>query len=77
MPPTATVWYFCRANDHKDVEYNFRWLQDIAQGAALMTRTKLEFKIDTDCHEIIPNTPLSQIIERNMERIGPPKFTDD
>jgi aminobenzoyl-glutamate utilization protein B len=77
VPPTATVWYFCRANDHKDVEYNFRWLQDIAQGAALMTRTKLDMTIDTDCHEIIPNTPLSQLIERNMERIGPPKFTDD
>lgn len=77
VPPTATVWYFCRADDHQDVEHNFRWLQDIAQGAALMTRTKLSVQIDTDCHEIIPNMPLSQLIERNMLRIGPPTFSDE
>jgi len=34
VPPKATVWYFCRADSHKDVEYNFRWLKDVAAGAA-------------------------------------------
>jgi aminobenzoyl-glutamate utilization protein B len=77
VPPTATVWYFCRANTHQDVEYNFRWLKDIAAGAATMTRTKLTLKIDTDCHEIIPNAPLSQLITDNLERVGAPKFTKE
>jgi aminobenzoyl-glutamate utilization protein B len=57
VPPQATVWYFVRADAHGDVEYNFRWLQDIAQGAAQMTRTRFTMHIDTDCHEIIPNAP--------------------
>src|SRR5262249_3305953 len=30
--------------------------------------------IDTDCHEIIPNLPLSKVIQRNLERVGPPVF---
>ncbi|MDA1049550.1 MAG: amidohydrolase [Planctomycetota bacterium] len=77
VPPEATVWYFCRADAHEDVEYNFRWLQDIAAGAAQMTRTKLSMKIDTDCHEIIPNGPLSQLITSNLEKIGPPAFSED
>ncbi|MBC8354719.1 MAG: amidohydrolase [Planctomycetes bacterium] len=77
VPPKATVWYFCRADAHEDVEYNFRWLQDIAAGAAKMTRTKLSMKIDTDCHEIIPNGPLSQMITGNLEEIGPPEFSED
>ena len=77
VPPHATVWYFCRADTHRDVEYNFRWLKDIAAGAARMTRTKLSIQIDTDCHEIIPNGPLSELITKNLEKIGPPKFTDE
>lgn len=77
VPPEATVWYFCRADTHEDVEYNFRWLQDVAAGAAQMTRTKLSMKIDTDCHEIIPNGPLSQLITSNLEKIGAPEFSDD
>ena len=75
VPPEATVWYYCRANSHRDVEYNFRWLQDIARGAEKMTRTKLSVKIDTDCHEIIPNLPLATLIHRNLVKIGAPEFT--
>jgi aminobenzoyl-glutamate utilization protein B len=77
VPPEATVWYFCRADAHEDVEYNFRWLQEIAAGAAQMTRTKLSIKIDTDCHEIIPNGPLSQLITDNLEKVGAPEFSED
>lgn len=77
VPPKATVWYFVRADEHKDVEYNFRWLLDIAKGASLMTRTKFDVQYDTDCHEIIPNGPLAELMTRNLEAVGPPKFTDD
>jgi aminobenzoyl-glutamate utilization protein B len=77
VPPEATVWYFCRADTHADVEYNFRWLQDIAAGAAKMTRTKLSIKIDTDCHEIVPNGPLADLVTRKLEAIGAPSFTEE
>jgi aminobenzoyl-glutamate utilization protein B len=75
VPAQATVWYYVRANEHADVEQNFAWLKDIAQGAALMTRTKLTIEIDTDCHEIIPNTPLSELLYQNLKKVGAPKFT--
>jgi aminobenzoyl-glutamate utilization protein B len=77
VPPTATVWYFCRADAHQDVEYNFRWLQDIARGAALMTKTKMTMQIDTDCHEIVTNAPLSQLVYDNLAKVGPPTYTDE
>ena len=76
VAPTATVWYFVRADGHQDVEYNFRWLQEIAQGAAMMSRTKLSISIDTDCHEIIVNAPLSDLVTRNLQRIGAPTFDE-
>ncbi len=77
VPPRATVWYFCRADSHRDVEYNFRWLQDIARGAAMMTRTRLEIAIDTDCHEIVRNDTLSAVIDANLRAIGPPRHSEE
>lgn len=77
VPANATVWYYVRSDDHKDVEAAFAWLNDIARGAALMTRTKLSVVIDTDCHELLLNTPLAELIHRNLKRLPPPKFTAD
>jgi aminobenzoyl-glutamate utilization protein B len=77
VPAKATVWYYVRANNHVDVERNFAWLRDIADGAAKMTRTTVSLQIDTDCHEIIPNDPLAALLLANLERVGPPKFTSD
>ena len=77
VPATATVWYYIRADDHADVERYFAWVQDIAKGAAMMTRTKMKMDIDTDCHEIIGNTPLAELVHRQFTRIAAPKFTQD
>jgi aminobenzoyl-glutamate utilization protein B len=74
VPATAQVWYYVRANAHADAEAHFDWLTDIAEGAAKMSRTKVQVQIDTDCHEILPNLPLSQLILKNFKKVGPPKF---
>lgn len=74
VPATAQVWYYVRANDHGDAEKHFDWLKDIADGAAKMSRTKVELKIDTDCHEIIPNLALSKVVLRNFKKVGAPQF---
>lgn len=76
VPATAQVWYFIRATSHDDCEAQFDWVTEIAEGAAKMTRTKVSVQIDTDCHEIVPNLPLSRVIHRNFLRVGPPKFSD-
>ena len=77
VPPEATVWYYLRADTHGDVERNFEWMQDIARGAALMTRTEMSMQIDTDCHEIIVNTPLTEALDANLRALGPTKFSAD
>lgn len=74
VPATAQVWYYVRANDHNDAEAHFEWLKDIAEGAAKMSRTKVALSIETDCHELIPNLPLSKVVLRNFKKIGAPKF---
>lgn len=42
-----------------------------------MTRTKVKIQIDTDCHEIIGNRPLAELLHRNLTSVGRSKFTDD
>jgi aminobenzoyl-glutamate utilization protein B len=74
VPATAQVWYYVRANAHPDVESHFDWLTDIADGAAKMSRTKVQWQIDTDCHEVIPNLPLSRLILKHFKEVGPPTF---
>ncbi len=77
VPPTAEVWYYLRANKHTDVEEYFVWMQEIARGAAAMTRTKLvETRVDSDMHEVLPNRTLVEVIQKNLELVGAPKFDD-
>src|SRR5262245_25378587 len=76
VPATAQVWYYVRANAHEDAETQFEWVKDIAEGAAKMSRTKVSVQVDTDCHEIIPNRPLSEVLFRNFQRVGPPRFDE-
>lgn len=76
VPAEAQVWYFVRANTHEDAERHFDWLRDIADGAAKMSRTKVAVHVDTDCHEIVPNLPLSRVVLNNLRRVGPPRFDD-
>ena len=77
VPPSAEVWYYLRANKHTDVEEYFLWMQEIARGAAAMTRTKLvETRIDSDMHEVLPNRTLVEVIQKNLEQVGAPKFDD-
>ena len=77
VPAKAESWYYVRANSHDDVEKYFAWVCDIADGAAKMTRTKVKIHVDTDCHEIIGNRPLAELLHRNLTAIGAPKFTDE
>jgi aminobenzoyl-glutamate utilization protein B len=74
VPADAQVWYFVRANAHEDAEGQFDWVKDVAEAAAKMSRTKVAVQIDTDCHEIIPNRPLSDVLARNFRLVGPPRF---
>jgi aminobenzoyl-glutamate utilization protein B len=78
VPPEAEVWYYIRADKHADVEEYYEWVKEIADGAARMTRTKLSaVQVDADMHEVLPNRTLSEIIQRNLEQVGAPKFTEE
>lgn len=76
VPPTASSWYYVRADRHDAVEQVYARIVDIARGAALMTGTEMSVKVEGDSHEVLPNRALSNIITANLEAVGPPPFDD-
>ena len=76
VPPTAQVWYFVRANRHSDMRSLFQRVCNIAKGAALMTDTAVNWRIETDLRELLPNRPLAELIDRNLRLVGSPQFTE-
>ena len=77
VPPRAQVWYYVRANKHGDVHRLFERVVNIARGAALMTDTQMSYDILAESPEVLPNRPLSELIERNLLRAGAPRFTTE
>ena len=76
VPNYAKVWYFVREADRDSVEKNYKWLLDIAKGAALMTQTEYKVKLLTGVHSYNLNRPLQEAAQANLEYVGPPQYTE-
>ena len=77
VPATSTVWYFVRAPDRAEVDRLTDWVDDIADGAATMTRTSVERQFITGCHPYVPNRQLSNVVEDNLGEVGAVPFSDE
>jgi aminobenzoyl-glutamate utilization protein B len=70
----ARVRYSIRARDLPGMNELVERVRKIAQGAALMTETKMEMRIISAVSNVLPNTPLEQTLNRIMKDLGPPRF---
>ncbi|MGJ5075233.1 M20 family metallopeptidase [Bradyrhizobium oligotrophicum] len=70
----ARVRYSIRARDLPGMNELVGRVHKIAQGAAMMTETKVEMKIISAVSNILPNTPLEEALHGIMEDLGPPHF---
>ena len=76
VPAFAQVWYFVRAPQREQVEEMYRWMQDIAKGAALMSGTTHEIEFITGCYDILPNKVLSNLLYDKMAEVDDMVFTE-
>lgn len=77
VPGNAEGWYQLRTNKHQDLAELYDWVSDIAKGAALMTHTQMATRIEYDTHELLPNRPLAEVVDRNLRLVGIPQFTEE
>jgi aminobenzoyl-glutamate utilization protein B len=72
----ARVRYSIRARDLPGMNELVERVHNIAQGAALMTETRMEMRIISAVSNILPNAPLEQTLHGIMEDLGPPRFDE-
>jgi aminobenzoyl-glutamate utilization protein B len=71
---SARVRYAVRARDLAGMLALNERVKKIAQGAALMTETKVEVTVLSAVSNLLGNTPLEEAMHRNMLRLGPVPF---
>src|SRR5215218_4070860 len=70
----ARVRYSIRDRDLPGMNELVARVRKIAEGAALMTETKVEMRTISAVSNVLANTPLEQTLHGIMEDLGPPRF---
>ncbi len=77
VQPHAEVLYLMRGVDNKIVKEVYERVNDIAEGAALMTGTKASHEFIKACSNTILNDPIQRMLQKKMEEIGSPEPTQE
>lgn len=74
VPAEAEVWYFVRAPERHQVDEIYQRVMKIAEGAALMTETRLEIDFLSGTYNSRYNETVGEVIRDKMKRIRAPQF---
>ena len=77
VPDKAVAWYCIRAPYMADVKAILERIRDIAKGAALMTGTAVEAKIQHGCCEMHPNHRFADLTYEIMQEAEAPVYTEE
>jgi aminobenzoyl-glutamate utilization protein B len=76
VPDKASVWYYIRNTDDR-LEEMYQRVLDCARGAALASGTTLDtVHLITAVHQRHSNKGMAEIIQKNIELIGMPQWSD-
>jgi aminobenzoyl-glutamate utilization protein B len=75
VPDTATMELMARSPTLPALDLIWKRILKIADGAALMTETTLETKIQSSDANIIGNDPLAKLAQKNLEEVGGFRYT--
>lgn len=73
----AEVTYLVRAPKSSQVRELFARLLKVAEGAALMTETQMQYKYEGACANLIPNSTLEKVLHRNLTELGVPSYEEE
>ena len=77
VQPYAEVLYLIRSPKNSQVEELYQRVNRIAQGAALMTDTRMEMEFIKGCSNTIPNNVLEAQLYENFKEVGIPHYTPE
>ena len=76
VQPFAEVLYLIRAPKNDQVKELFERVNDIARGAALMTGTRMEMQFVKACSNVVDNTVLEEVLQKNLEEVEREPYTE-
>jgi aminobenzoyl-glutamate utilization protein B len=77
VPDYARSWYLIRAPERDQVDSIYARILKIAEGASLMTETKMKVEFLKAVYNKLPSRVLSEIITANMRTIGAPEYSEE
>lgn len=77
VPARAQVWYYVRAPHRYQVDEIYGRLNDIAEGAALMTGTSFDIDFLAGCYGVLPNDALALLCLDVFKEFGAPDWSAD
>lgn len=77
VPEYAKVWLWVRDSDRAGVKEVVRKVEKIIEGSALATGTTSKIHYLGSYHEMLVNIRGSEIMQKNLEMIGPVTYTDE
>lgn len=75
VPGKAVNWYCIRAPKMSDVKSILARIEKVARGAAMMTETDVEVKIEHGCCEMFPNKKFADLTYAVMKDVPMPTYT--
>lgn len=75
VQPFGEVLYLIRAPKTNQVQEIYERINDIAKGAALMTGTKMEMQFVKACSNLVDNTVLEEVLQKNFYEIEREPYT--
>ena len=76
VPSKASVWYYFRERTYEDIKTTYEAGIKIAEGASLMTDTKVNHKILGTAWPGHFNKPLAEVMNQNINRVGMPDWSE-
>jgi aminobenzoyl-glutamate utilization protein B len=77
VPAFAESYHYVRHPDARVVKEIFQRMIKTAEGAALGTQTRMEYEIINGVYNLLPNETLSQIMFKNLTKVGGVNYTAD
>jgi len=77
VPQTASIWFYLRERDDTRVKNMFAAAKRIADGAAMMTDTRVDsVMVIGSAWDIHHNKPIAEITHANIQRVGLPTWDE-
>jgi aminobenzoyl-glutamate utilization protein B len=77
VPSKAAVWYYFRERTYPKIKALFETGKKIAEGAAMMTDTKVTYEILGSAWPVHTNRPIAAAMYENIKKVGLPTWSEE